>query len=110
MSDKIRLDVLLHDRGLVESREKARAVIMAGEVTVNGDRIDKPGTKVAFDATVVLKTKPRFVSRGGDKLAAALMAFSVPVEGASVPMSGQAPGGSPIVCFSTVHQGSTQLM
>ncbi|HRF98369.1 MAG TPA: TlyA family RNA methyltransferase [Aggregatilineales bacterium] len=75
MVEKIRLDVLLHQRGLIESREKARAMIMAGEVTVNGVLVDKPGTKVHESDDLVLKAKPRYVSRGGEKLEGALRDF-----------------------------------
>lgn len=75
MGDKIRIDVLLVERGLAPSREKARAMIMAGEITVNGQLVDKPGTRIAADEEITLRAKPRFVSRGGDKLAGALEAF-----------------------------------
>jgi 23S rRNA (cytidine1920-2'-O)/16S rRNA (cytidine1409-2'-O)-methyltransferase len=74
---KERLDVLIHARGLAESREKARRLIMAGEVTVAGQLLDKPGTMVPMDAQVTIKTPPRFVSRGGEKLLAALESFRV---------------------------------
>jgi 23S rRNA (cytidine1920-2'-O)/16S rRNA (cytidine1409-2'-O)-methyltransferase len=76
---KERLDVLLHRRGLVESRELARRLIMAGEVKVDGQMVDKPGKRVAVDAVVELQEPPRYVSRGGQKLEAALHAFSVDV-------------------------------
>lgn len=79
MAEKPRLDIVLHQRGLAESREKARAMIMAGEVLVNGQMIDKPGTRVTHDVELVVKVKPRYVSRGGDKLAAALSDFKVNV-------------------------------
>lgn len=77
MSEKQRLDMLLHQRGLAPSREKARAMIMAGEVTVDGRIMDKPGSKVDEAAVLAVKEKPRFVSRGGEKLAAALETFPV---------------------------------
>jgi Predicted rRNA methylase len=79
MPEKQRLDILLHDRGLAESREKARALIMAGEVLVDGVRVDKAGTRVAIEAEIRVKAGPRFVSRGGDKLDAALEAFGINV-------------------------------
>lgn len=75
--DKVRIDTLLVDLGLVESREKGRRLIMAGEVTVAGQLVDKPGTLVSAGAVVALKAKPRFVSRGGEKLLGALEAFAV---------------------------------
>lgn len=75
MPKKVRIDTLLFERGLVESREKGRRLIMAGEVQVAGQLVDKPGTLVPEEAVIELKAKPRFVSRGGDKLLGALEAF-----------------------------------
>lgn len=79
MAEKIRIDIALHQAGLAPSREKARAMIMAGEVSVNGQRIDKPGTRIDSNAALTVRTKPRFVSRGGEKLAGALQDFSFDV-------------------------------
>ncbi len=93
MAEKPRLDVLLHERGLAPTREKARGMIMAGEVLVNGAAIDKPGTRVSPDAEIVLKGKPRFVSRGGEKLAHALSIFEVPVAGRICADVGASTGG-----------------
>ncbi len=56
MSEKKRLDVLLTERGLQESRQRAQAVIMSGEVFVNGQRVDKPGTAVAEDAQIEVRS------------------------------------------------------
>jgi 23S rRNA (cytidine1920-2'-O)/16S rRNA (cytidine1409-2'-O)-methyltransferase len=72
-----RLDRLLVERGLADSREKAQALIMAGEVTVNGQKASKPGQPVAVDAAVEVLARPPFVSRGGVKLAAALSHFAI---------------------------------
>ncbi|MFN8424070.1 MAG: TlyA family RNA methyltransferase [Anaerolineae bacterium] len=69
---RCRLDQLLVDRGLAESRSRAQAVIQAGEVYVDGQRSDKPGLRVALDCRVVVRQPNRFVSRGGTKLEAAL--------------------------------------
>jgi 23S rRNA (cytidine1920-2'-O)/16S rRNA (cytidine1409-2'-O)-methyltransferase len=80
MPEKVRLDVLLADRNLAPSREAARRLIMAGEVRVNGEVRDKPGMKVAQDVQIDVQETPRFVSRGGDKLAGALDAFPVVVQ------------------------------
>jgi 23S rRNA (cytidine1920-2'-O)/16S rRNA (cytidine1409-2'-O)-methyltransferase len=77
MPDKQRLDVLIHELGLAPSREKARAYIMAGEVLVNGTVIDKPGTQVKTDVSIEMQGKPRFVSRGGEKLDAAIKHFGI---------------------------------
>jgi 23S rRNA (cytidine1920-2'-O)/16S rRNA (cytidine1409-2'-O)-methyltransferase len=74
---KIRLDQLLVDRALVESREKARALILAGQVRVDGQLSDKPGRAIASDANVELLEKLPYVSRGGIKLAAALDHFRI---------------------------------
>lgn len=77
-----RLDVLLVERGLVESRARAQARILAGEVVVNDHRVDKPGTKVDADSIIRLKGEGlRWASRGGLKLEAALRAFAVDVAG-----------------------------
>ena len=74
---KLRLDRLLLSRSLVDSREKAQALIMAGEVLVNGQKAAKPGQPVDEDANVELLARPLYVSRGGLKLAAALQHFGV---------------------------------
>ncbi len=78
---KIRLDRLLVDRGLVESREKAQALIMAGQVLLEGQKAGKPGQQVAPDAALEVLAPPPFVSRGGLKLAAALEHFGIDVHG-----------------------------
>jgi 23S rRNA (cytidine1920-2'-O)/16S rRNA (cytidine1409-2'-O)-methyltransferase len=77
---KVRLDQLLVERGLAETRSKAQALIRAGQVLVDGQLRDKPGTLVSPEATIAIKERPRYVSRGGDKLAAALEAFGVDPE------------------------------
>lgn len=77
MADKIRLDVLLAERKLAPSREVARRMIMAGEVRVDGELRDKPGMRVPRNARLQVRQAPRFVSRGGEKLAAALATFPV---------------------------------
>ena len=67
---RIRLDELLPARGLAPSRAAARGLIMAGLVLVSGEVSDKAGTSVSVDADIVLKERPRFVSRAGDKVIA----------------------------------------
>lgn len=74
---KIRLDVALVERGLLESREKAARLILAGDVLVDGQRVDKAGALVAPGARLELAARPRFVSRGGDKLVHALATFGI---------------------------------
>ena len=93
MISKIRLDMLLTERGLVETRSKAQGMIMAGEVSVDGQKVDKPGTKVALDAQIDLKTKKRFVGRGGEKLEGALHAFPIDVQNTTCADVGACTGG-----------------
>ncbi|HEV8628708.1 MAG TPA: TlyA family RNA methyltransferase [Thermoanaerobaculia bacterium] len=77
----MRLDQLLVARGLFASREQARRAVMAGEVRVAGQVVDKPGTAVGEDATLTVAARPPFVSRSGGKLAAALDHFALDVAG-----------------------------
>jgi len=90
---KQRLDQYLHELGLTESREQARRLIMAGEVLVNGQMVDRPATNVLDDAKIEIKAKPRFVSRGGDKLDAALERFQINVAGLVCADVGASTGG-----------------
>jgi 23S rRNA (cytidine1920-2'-O)/16S rRNA (cytidine1409-2'-O)-methyltransferase len=75
------LDQQLVRLGLASSREKAKALIMAGLVEVDGIRVDKPGRPTPPSAPITLRELPPYVSRGGGKLSAALEGFSVDVEG-----------------------------
>ena len=91
-----RLDMLLLARGLAPSRERARALIMAGEVRVAGQRVTKAGTLVPSDAAIDLAASPsetRFVSRGGLKLEHALDAFHLDPSGCSCVDVGASTGG-----------------
>jgi len=89
-----RLDTLLVDKGLVETREKARALIMAGQVDVDGHGAAKAGTMVAIDADVrVIGAEHPWVSRGGVKLAFALDAFKIDATGAIAFDVGASTGG-----------------
>jgi 23S rRNA (cytidine1920-2'-O)/16S rRNA (cytidine1409-2'-O)-methyltransferase len=90
---KVRLDVLLVERGLAESRAKAQAMIMAGQVRVADQVMLKPATSVSADSAVTVDTGPRFVSRGGEKLDAALEAFAVDVTGWTCADVGASTGG-----------------
>ncbi|MBD2327563.1 TlyA family RNA methyltransferase [Alkalinema sp. FACHB-956] len=76
---KQRLDSLLVDRALCESRQQAQRLIQAGEVMVNQQVVDKAGTEVDINATIDIKARSRFVSRGGEKLSKALERFEIPV-------------------------------
>ena len=90
---KPRLDRLLVDRGLVPSREKAQALIMAGEVLVNGQKASKPGQPVDAGASLELLARPPFVSRGGLKLAGALRHFAIDPTGKVCLDIGSSTGG-----------------
>lgn len=90
---KQRLDVLIVSRGLCDSREQAQRLILAGEVTVRDQVITKPGTKVDDTLPVTLKSKPKYVSRGGLKLEGALQAFPVSAEGKVCLDIGSSTGG-----------------
>ena len=90
---KIRLDVLLVERGLAESRSKAQAIIMAGQVRVADQVALKPATTVDSNATLTVDTGPRFVSRGGEKLDGALEAFGIDMTGLVCVDVGASTGG-----------------
>ncbi|MFC4078213.1 TlyA family RNA methyltransferase [Salinithrix halophila] len=91
---KERLDVLLVNGGFYESREKAQRAIMAGLVRVNGDRADKPGTKIPEDACLeVIGQEHPYVSRGGLKLERAIEVFSLELKGKTVLDIGASTGG-----------------
>jgi 23S rRNA (cytidine1920-2'-O)/16S rRNA (cytidine1409-2'-O)-methyltransferase len=75
--EKNRLDILMEERGFAHSRSLAQRLIMAGMVRVNGQVVLKPGTKINTQDTIDLSQPPRFVSRGGEKLLAALNAFNL---------------------------------
>ncbi len=90
---KKRLDVLLVERALVESRRRAQALILAGDVTVNGNRVDKAGALIANDAEVTLRALLKYVGRGGLKLEGALDAFGIEPRGRTCADIGASTGG-----------------
>jgi 23S rRNA (cytidine1920-2'-O)/16S rRNA (cytidine1409-2'-O)-methyltransferase len=90
---KVRLDLLLVERGLAESRAKAQAMVMAGQVRVADQVMLKPATAVSADALLTVDMGPRFVSRGGEKLDAALEAFALDVTGLVCADVGSSTGG-----------------
>jgi 23S rRNA (cytidine1920-2'-O)/16S rRNA (cytidine1409-2'-O)-methyltransferase len=91
---KMRVDLLLVERGLVASRERARAMILAGRVLVREQKVEKPGTAVPQDAPVrLLGEDPPYVSRGGLKLAAALEHWPIGVQGRGCLDVGASTGG-----------------
>jgi len=93
MAAKRRLDALLVERGLVESRSRAQALVMAGRVHVDGAPVTKAGTPTADDAAVEVISPPRFVSRGGEKLETALAGLGVDVAGERCLDVGASTGG-----------------
>ena len=92
-TEPARIDVLLAQNGLAESREQAEKLILAGLVLVNDRLVDKPGAKVASHARIRIKDRPPFVSRGGIKLDAALSRFNLDVSGLVAADIGASTGG-----------------
>jgi 23S rRNA (cytidine1920-2'-O)/16S rRNA (cytidine1409-2'-O)-methyltransferase len=90
---KQRLDLLVVERGLTESREKAQALILAGQVLVNGQKAGKAGANVETGATIELLAQPRYVGRGGLKLEAALDGFGISAAGKICLDVGSSTGG-----------------
>ena len=88
-----RADVVLVDRGLFPSRQKARAAILAGDVRVDGEPVTKAGTSIDTDAEIEVAEGPAYVSRGGDKLAGALEDFGLDPEGVRALDVGASTGG-----------------
>ena len=94
MSNKTRLDILLTERGLLDSRQKAQATIMSGIVFVNGQRVDKVGTAVSNDALIEIRgTTLPYVSRGGLKLEKAMQTFPLTLTGKICADIGASTGG-----------------
>ena len=94
MPGKVRIDKLLFDRGLAPSRERAQALILAGKVIVNQQKVEKPGATVAADAKVrLLDDDQRYVSRGGVKLEHALKHWKIDVRGKICMDVGASTGG-----------------
>ncbi len=77
---KKRLDDILVERNIIESKQKAQAIILAGQVFVNNTKVDKPGKKFFTNIEIKVKELPKFVSRGGIKLEHALNKFNISVE------------------------------
>jgi 23S rRNA (cytidine1920-2'-O)/16S rRNA (cytidine1409-2'-O)-methyltransferase len=90
---RARLDALLVDRGLAESRQKAQALILAGAVRVRGEVVTKAGTRYAFGEHLSVEDTASYASRAGEKLAFALDEFGVAVEGRSCLDAGASTGG-----------------
>ncbi|MGA8406288.1 MAG: TlyA family RNA methyltransferase [Candidatus Acidiferrales bacterium] len=91
---KTRLDVLIVERGLAPSRERAQAILLAGNVLVNGQKMEKPGTQIASDARIeIIGEALPYVSRGGMKLQGALEDFQVSPQGKICLDVGSSTGG-----------------
>ncbi|MEZ5302073.1 MAG: TlyA family RNA methyltransferase [Verrucomicrobiales bacterium] len=90
---KIRLDQALAERGLCDSREQAKRLILAGEVKVGGHVVDKPASKIDPDAEIDVRERPKYVSRGGLKLEGALDAFGIDPAGMVCADIGASTGG-----------------
>ena len=94
MSNKTRLDVLLVERGLEQTRQRAQAMIMSGLVFVDGQRVDKAGTAVPNDAQIEVRGNTlRYVSRGGLKLEKAMTTFGLKLDGCICADIGASTGG-----------------
>jgi 23S rRNA (cytidine1920-2'-O)/16S rRNA (cytidine1409-2'-O)-methyltransferase len=94
LKNGLRLDTLVVERGLASSRERARAMILAGEIRVNGQPVTKAGTAIARDADVTTSGRDHpYVGRGGIKLAHALDVFSITVTGKTALDIGASTGG-----------------
>jgi 23S rRNA (cytidine1920-2'-O)/16S rRNA (cytidine1409-2'-O)-methyltransferase len=93
MSKVIRVDQLLFERGLAESRSQAQRLVMAGQVRANGQVVPKPSSQVDPDVELSVDRQPRFVSRGGEKLQAAFDTFKLDVAGRICVDVGASTGG-----------------
>jgi len=93
VAKKTRVDLLLVERGLVESRALAQRLVMAGQVRADGQVVDKPSSKVSQDVDLQIERGPRFVSRGGEKLQAAFELFDLDVSRLTCADVGASTGG-----------------
>lgn len=94
MSNKIRLDVAVFEKGFAPSREKAKAIIMAGQVYVNNQKVDKAGTEIKCDDVVEVRGNTlKYVSRGGLKLEKAMQCFPISLDGKICMDIGASTGG-----------------
>jgi 23S rRNA (cytidine1920-2'-O)/16S rRNA (cytidine1409-2'-O)-methyltransferase len=90
---KIRLDLLLVERGLAESRSQAQRLVMAGQVRVEGQVVLRSAAGISPQSAITVESGPRFVSRGGEKLEAALTAFGIDISGKVCADVGASTGG-----------------
>ena len=92
-SGKDRIDALIVERGLLDTRQQARAALLAGVVLVNGAPVTKPGALVRQESVIEVLQRPQFVSRGGEKLAHALAFFQFDARGVTCVDIGASTGG-----------------
>ncbi len=104
--DATRLDVAMVERGLTETRAKAQAMILAGSVLVDGNVVTRAGHRVESTTSIALKARPRFVSRGGEKLQHALDTFKIEVTGLACADIGSSTGG---FTDSLLQAGATRV-
>ena len=93
MKDKERIDIILAERGYFSSRNKAKRAIMAGEIKVDDEIVDKAGTQISLEAKIEVEEKDRYVGRGGHKLARAIDYFSIDPNGMKALDIGSSTGG-----------------
>ncbi len=93
MNGKVRLDILLAERGLAESRSQAQRLVMAGQVRISGQVELRPAARFSPDTDIAIDRGPQFVSRGGEKLDAAFQAFELDVRGKAAADVGASTGG-----------------
>ena len=104
---KVRVDELLVDRGLADTRSQAKALILAGKVKLGTERLDKPGRSLPADSKVTVDSSSRFVSRGGEKLEGFLDYFEIRMEGAHILDVGASTGGFTDCCLQRGAVNST---
>jgi 23S rRNA (cytidine1920-2'-O)/16S rRNA (cytidine1409-2'-O)-methyltransferase len=96
---KVRLDELLVEQNLAESRSQAKALILAGKVKLGTERVDKPGRTLPSNSPLTVEQPPRFVSRGGEKLEGFLDAFNLSMSGKRILDVGASTGGFTDCCL-----------
>ena len=106
-SKKIRLDELVVEQGLTDTRNQAKALILAGKVLCGTERMDKPGRSVSKDMGLTVQQPPRFVSRGGEKLEGFLDKFCIDVRGVHLLDVGASTGGFTDCCLQRGASQST---
>ena len=104
---KLRLDELLVEKGLADSRSRAKALILAGKVLLGTERLDKPGRSLPVESDLTVEQPPRFVSRGGEKLEGFLEQFAVSVQDLPILDVGASTGGFTDCCLQRGARSST---